>query len=151
IREHGPEALALAPLDLVEPEVAGLAFPPRAIPFGEKRFLGAAGFAPAPAVAHGGVAPRHRPTSHSRPAPPPPRHAPLRVGEFDALGPNPAVAADDPALAIHQRHGMGRPRQIIPGAVPRRSDAADAPAAPTARIPPWPRRSICTRSRLVLS
>jgi hypothetical protein len=49
---------------------------------------------------------RHRLTVHADLLPQAPCNARLGVSELDALGANPAVPTDDPALPIDERHGM---------------------------------------------
>jgi hypothetical protein len=135
IRQYGPELLAFAAaLNLIEAKMARPFLRPCAIPVGEKRLLRSARFAPAHAVPHRGMARRHRLTIHADLLPQPPGDASLRGRELDALGPDPAVPAIHSRLAIHQRHEVRRPGQVIPRAIPCRPYATGAPAAATARI-----------------
>lgn len=60
IGQDCPELLALAALNLVEPEMRRPSLRAGAIPVGEKRFLGAPRLAPADTVAHRGMTGRHR-------------------------------------------------------------------------------------------
>lgn len=59
IRQDGPEPLAFAALNFIEPDVPRLAFDARAIPLGEKCVLGATRLPPAHAVPDGRVTGRH--------------------------------------------------------------------------------------------
>jgi hypothetical protein len=63
------------------------------------------------------------------------RHAGLRIGELDPIGPDPTMPTLDPALRIHQRDRMRRPRQIVPSSIPHGSDAPRPAAAAAARVP----------------
>jgi hypothetical protein len=136
VREHRPEPIALPPVDLIEADVPRLSFRPRPIPLGEKGFLRATGFPPAPAMPHRGMARRHRLTVHTNLLPQPTRDARLRVRELNPLRPNPAATTHHPSLPIDQRHRMGRPRQIIPGPRLRRPHAPCPPATAAARVAP---------------
>jgi hypothetical protein len=55
VGEHGPELVAFATLNLVEPDVTGSALHTCPIPLGEKRLLRAPRLAPAHAVPHVGI------------------------------------------------------------------------------------------------
>ena len=131
VRQHGPEALPFPPLDLVEPEVPRPAFPARLIPLSEKGFLGAPGFAPADAVAHGRLTGRHRLTVQADQLPEASGDPGLRIRELDALRPNAARPTHNPPLGVGERHPMGRPRQVVPGPISTRPDLA-APSATAA-------------------
>src|SRR5262249_54571624 len=134
IRQNGPEALALATLDLIEADMPRLACGARAVPLREEGFLGATGFAPAHAVAHRCVPGWHRLTAHADLLPQAAGDTRLRVGEFDALGADPTRPADNPSLRIDQRHVMRGPREVIPRAIPRRPNAARSSATAAAGV-----------------
>lgn len=92
------------------------------------------GPSPAHAVAHRRVTRRHRLAVDTDLLSQATGDAGLRIRELDALGPNPTPAALDSPLAIRQRHRMRRPRQIVPGAIPRAPHATRPSATATARI-----------------
>jgi hypothetical protein len=136
VRQDHPESLALAALNLIEPDVPGLAFHARAIPFGEERFLGAASFAPAHAVADGRMARPHRLTVHADLLAQPSGDARLGVRELDALRPNAAGPARETPLRVDQRDVMGSPGQVVPRSISMRSYAAGAAPAAAAGVAP---------------
>jgi hypothetical protein len=108
---------------------------PRAIPVSEERRLGASRFAPTHPMAYSRMTGGHRLTVEPDLLTQPARDPRLRIGELDALGPNPAVATPEPPLSIDQRHRMGGPRHIVPGPIPDRSHATHVATAATPRIP----------------
>jgi hypothetical protein len=100
IGEHGPKSLPFAPLNFIQTDVPGPAFRARPIPLREKGLFGAAGFAPAHTVPHGGMTGRHRLTIDADLLAQPPRNAGLGIGKLDPLGANPAGPTNDPSLAV---------------------------------------------------
>jgi hypothetical protein len=136
VRQDRPEPLAFAALNFIEPDVPRLAFDARAIPLGEECVLGATRLPPAHAVPDGRVTGRHRLTVDADLLSQPSRDARLRIGELDPLGADAAVATDDPALAIEERHVMRRPGQVVPGSIAGRPHASGAPPTAAARVAP---------------
>ena len=134
VRQHGPKALALAAVNLIEADMPRLSLRARAIPLGQTGLLRAPGLASAHTMAHGGMTGRHRLTVHPNLLPQPTGDARLGVRELDPLGPNPAAATADTALLIDQRYGVCRPGQIIPGPLLRRPHTGSPSTTPTARI-----------------
>jgi len=136
VRQHGPESLAFASLDLVESDVTWLPLRASLIPPGEKRLLRSAGLAPADSMAERRVTRRHRLTVHANLLAQSPRDPRFRIREIDPLGPNSTPPTDHATLLIHQRHRMCGPGQIVPGPLLRRSHARRASTTPTAGIAP---------------
>src|SRR4030095_7043003 len=102
IGQHRPELLALAALNLVEPDVARPPFDARVIPFSKKRLFRSARFAPAHPVAHRRMTRRHRLAVDADLLPQATSDAGLRLREVDPLRPNPAAPALHATLAIDQ-------------------------------------------------
>src|SRR5258708_1127555 len=122
-------------MDLVGPEIAGPMRPAAAIPFRQKRAVGATRLAPTHPVAHGRMTGRHRLTVKANLLPQASRHPGLRLGELDPRRPNPPPPTSDPPLPVDQRHRRPGPGQLVPGAIAHRSHATHAAPARTARIP----------------
>ena len=106
----------------------------RAIPLGQKRFLRAPRFAPTHAVAHRGMAGRHRLTVHADLLSQASSDARFGVGELDALGANPAGPTHEAALRIDERDMMRRPRQVVPRPLSARSHATRASTTATTGV-----------------
>src|SRR6266851_3567520 len=134
VGEDRPEVLPLAALNLVDAEVPGAAFRPRAIPRLQKRLLRAPGRPPTYRMPHGRVTRRHRLTIEANALTEAPRQTRVRVGKAHPLGADSAVPAPEATQGVAQRHRMLRPRQVVPGARLRVTDVSCPSPAPRTDI-----------------
>jgi hypothetical protein len=114
IRQHRPELVAFAALNLIDADVARAPLRPHHVPPTQEGHFGAARGAPAHPMTHRRMTSRHRLTIEANQLLQATRRPSLRIGEFDPLGSNPTVATAYTPLLIHQRHRMGGPRQVVP-------------------------------------
>jgi hypothetical protein len=105
VRQHRPELLALAAVNLVEPEVARSPLRPLRVPPPQERVFGAARRAPAHAMPHRGVTGRHRLAIEPNQLLQSAGHPGLGIGKLDALGPDAAVPTPHPPLRVHDVAG----------------------------------------------
>jgi hypothetical protein len=104
VRQHGPKALALPSLDLIEADVPRPVFWTPAIPVRQKRQLRSTGLVPADTVAHRRVTRRHRLTVQPDLLPQASGDPRFRISELDPLSPNAAPRTDDAPLQIDERY-----------------------------------------------
>ena len=135
IREHGPKPLPFPRWISSSPMCRGCRFTRVRSQLARNAFSARRALPPADAVPHGCVTGRHRLTVHPDLLSQMPTDACLRIRELHALGAEAARPAEDPALWIDERHVMCRPGQVVPRAIPLRSDPSGASATSPARVP----------------
>lgn len=151
VREHCPEAIPFASLDLVGSQMTWPTLWSMGIPCFKKGALGPARLAPAHAVAHRRMAGWHRLTVEPNELTQAPCHPRLRVREADPLCADAACPAVHAPLPVNERHSISRPGQVVPGTVLGISNTPASPAASAAAMPPTPSPLDSNqKSRLVL-
>src|SRR5438046_1209065 len=117
-------------MDFICAQVSRSAFRPRAIPFGQKGFLCAPGFAPTHPVSYSRVRRRHRLAVQPNDLAQSACDAGVALRKRDALGADSARATRDATQGIDQGYAVLRPGQIVPGprlAVPHAPRASSTP------------------------